>query len=121
MKVYIITIFLLVFATAYSFELQDSTKNKNQEQVKEKNKEQDRLQVQEQVQEKVKEQSRHKEGTGVKQKDGKKRMKDVFIDKDGDGIADTRQGGMSLNKLRKRARTGGHGSGGGNSPGYGGR
>ena len=51
-------------------------------------------------------------------------MKDVFIDKDGDGIADTRQGGMSLNKLRKRTRAGGHGSGGsgnGNGSGNGGK
>ena len=32
----------------------------------------------------------------------KTRGKDVFIDKDGDGICDNRQGGMSFNKLRKR-------------------
>jgi len=32
----------------------------------------------------------------------KTKGKDVFIDKDGDGICDTRQGGMSFNKLRKR-------------------
>lgn len=47
-----------------------------------------------------------------------KAKKDVFIDKDGDGISDTRQSGMSFNKMRKRMgsgktgpRTGGGGNG----------
>jgi len=31
-----------------------------------------------------------------------KRKKDVFIDKDGDGICDNRANGMSFEKLRKR-------------------
>ena len=57
-------------------------------------------------------------------KNGKKRGKDVFIDKDGDGIADTRAGGMSLEKIRKRTRagqgSGGHGGSGNGSSGSGG-
>ena len=51
-------------------------------------------------------------GDQLSGKIGKKRGKDVFIDKDGDGIADTRAGGMSLEKIRKRTRAGQKGSGG---------
>lgn len=54
------------------------------------------------------------------------KKKDVFIDKDGDGICDTRQSGMSFNKMRKRMGSGqkgpgkGHnGSGKGNQVGNG--
>ena len=44
--------------------------------------------------------------------------KDVFIDKDGDGICDTRQSGMSFHKLRKRqGKQGGDHGGGGNGNG----
>jgi hypothetical protein len=49
-----------------------------------------------------------------------KKNKDVFIDKDGDGISDTRAGGMGINKLRKRFRGGNHGSGSGGGNGNGG-
>ena len=51
-----------------------------------------------------------------------RKKKDVFIDKDGDGICDTRQGGMSFNKMRKRSGSGKNGPGGkgGNGSGYGG-
>ncbi len=35
-----------------------------------------------------------------------KKKKDVFIDKDGDGICDNRANGMSFEKFRKRYRTG---------------
>ena len=48
-----------------------------------------------------------------------KRKKDIFIDKDGDGISDTRVGGMSLNKLRKRVRSGRQGTGQSGSQGNG--
>lgn len=44
--------------------------------------------------------------------DNERRRKDVFIDKDGDGIADSRQSGMSFNKLRKRLGSGQKGPGG---------
>ncbi len=50
-----------------------------------------------------------------------RKKKDVFIDKDGDGICDTRQGGMSFNKMRKRMGAGKQGpeskKGGGNHNG----
>jgi hypothetical protein len=35
-----------------------------------------------------------------------KRKKDVFIDKDGDGICDNRANGMSFEKMRNRKRSG---------------
>ena len=41
--------------------------------------------------------------------DKSKKKKDVFIDKDGDGICDNRAEGMSFQKMRKRK----HGSDGG--------
>jgi hypothetical protein len=44
----------------------------------------------------------------------KKKKKDVFIDRDGDGICDERAEGMSFEKLRKRKRSGqGQGGSGG--------
>ncbi len=60
----------------------------------------------------IKDRNRLHSGDQFSGKDGKKRGKDVFIDKDGDGIADTRAGGMSLEKIRKRTRAGQQGSGG---------
>lgn len=92
-------------------ESQDSTQNQNREQKQ--------IQTQEQNQEKnqgdefqIRDRNRIHSGDQFSDKDGKKRGKDVFIDKDGDGIADTRAGGMSLDKIRKRIRAGQHGSGG---------
>ena len=41
-----------------------------------------------------------------------RKKKDVFIDKDGDGICDSRQSGMSFNKMRKRQGSGQKGPGG---------
>lgn len=97
-----------------------------------------RVQVQEQVQgdttlqdgEKVKErlQDQKMAGSRFGQPFGKmKRGKDVFIDKDGDGICDQRVNGMGFEQHRKRLKggkqgsSGGHGggsgSGGGNRPG----
>jgi len=62
----------------------------------------------------------------VKNQKLKLKGKDVFIDKDGDGICDTRQSGMSFNKLRKRhgtqagsGRHGGRQNGNNNSNGNG--
>ena len=110
MKTLLAAFVLLAFVNGYSLEIQDSTKNQDREQE----------QIKEQNQEQLREQNRHQENIGVKKEEGKKRMKDVFVDKDGDGIADTRAGGMSLNKLRKRTRAGSKGSG-GNGPGEGGK
>jgi hypothetical protein len=111
---------LLVFGSfsfAFASALQDSSQNQNREQKQ--------IQVQEQNQQKnqgedtqIRDRNRLHSGDQFSGKDGKKRGKDVFIDKDGDGIADTRVGGMSLNKIRKRTRSGKQGGGqGGNGGG----
>ena len=104
------------FGIVYASTLQDSTQNQNQEQK----------QIQEQNQQKnqgnesqIRDRNRLHSGDPFSNKDGKKRGKDVFIDKDGDGIADTRAGGMSLEKIRKRTRAG-QGSGGNGGKGSGG-
>ena len=106
------------FSFAYANVLQDSTQNQNREQVQK--------QIQEQNQQKnkgeesqIKNRNQLHKGEQFSGKGGKKRGKDVFIDKDGDGIADTRAGGMSLEKIRKRTRAGkkGNGSGSGSNGG----
>jgi hypothetical protein len=106
------------FSFAYANALQDSTQNQNREQVQK--------QIQEQNQQKnkgeesqIKNRNQLHKGEQFSGKGGKKRGKDVFIDKDGDGIADTRAGGMSLEKIRKRTRAGkkGNGSGSGGNGG----
>jgi len=97
------------FSIAIASSLQDSSQNQNKEQK----------QIQEQNQQKnqgeddqIKSRNRVHSGNEIPDNGGKKRGKDVFIDKDGDGIADTRAGGMSLEKIRKRTRAGQQGSGG---------
>ncbi len=73
---------------------------------------------------KVRTQKKETVKTEVKQKaqqqetvTSRKRNKDVFIDKDGDGICDQRVKGLLFEKLRKRHRAGqnggGHNGGGG--------
>ncbi len=107
----ILTILIFgLFSFVYANTLQDSTQNQNREQ--------EQKQIQEQNQQKnqgedtqIRDRNRLHSGDQFSGKDGKKRGKDVFIDKDGDGIADTRAGGMSLEKIRKRTRAG-KGSGG---------
>jgi len=97
------------FSFAFASSLQDSSQNQNREQK----------QIQEQNQQKnqgeddqIKNKNKVHSGNEIPETGGKKRGKDVFIDKDGDGIADTRAGGMSLEKIRKRTRAGQQGSGG---------
>ncbi|MGB5287420.1 MAG: hypothetical protein WBQ32_12300 [Ignavibacteriaceae bacterium] len=119
----LLTIFLFgSFSIAFASSLQDSTQNQNREQ--------EQKQIQEQNQQKnqgedtqIRDRNRLHSGDQFSGKDGKKRGKDVFIDKDGDGIADTRAGGMSLEKIRKRTRagqgSGGHGGGSNGSNGSG--
>ncbi len=117
----ILTILLFAsFSLAFANEMQDSTQNQNREQ--------EQLQVQEQNQEQnqgendqIRNRNRIHTDNQFPDGTGKKRGKDVFIDKDGDGIADTRAGGMSLHKIRKRTKSGSQGSGGhGGSGGSGG-
>ena len=111
----IITIVFLSAGLIYSQTISDSTqmRNKNQEKEKIQNQKPEMKQVQEQTGPKL-----NPEGE-VKQT---RKKKDVFIDKDGDGICDTRQGGMSFNKMRKRSGSGKNGPGGkgGSGNGYGG-
>jgi hypothetical protein len=105
------------FSFAFAMEMQDSTQNQNREKEK--------IQTQEQNQQKnqgdefqIRDRNKIHSGDQFPGKNGNKRGKDVFIDKDGDGIADTRAGGMSLNKIRKRTRSGqGSGGQGGNGSG----
>jgi hypothetical protein len=117
------TILTLLFFGSLSFTfasgLQDSTQNQNREQ--------EQKQIQEQNQQKnqgedtqIRDRNRLHSGNEFPDNGGKKKRKDVFIDKDGDGIADTRAGGMSLNKIRKRTRSGNKGSGGQGGNGNGG-
>ena len=91
------------------------------------------MQEREQLQSQEREMKTAQEQIGPKENlsaDGnsKRKQKDVFIDKDGDGICDTRQSGMSFNQMRKRMGSGqkgpgngqhGNGSGNGNQNGNG--
>ena len=117
------TILIILFFGSLGFALaaspQDSTRNQNREQ--------EQKQIQEQNQQKnqgdeiqIRDRNRLHSGEMLSGKEGKKKGKDVFVDKDGDGIADTRAGGMSLEKIRKRTRAGKKGSGGHDSKGSGG-
>jgi hypothetical protein len=100
----IITIVLLSAALVYTQTISDSaqTRNKNQEKEKTQNQNSEIKQIQDQTGPK-----QNAEGE-VKQN---RKNKDVFIDKDGDGICDTRQSGMSFNKMRKRLGAGKQGPG----------
>jgi len=111
MKTIIITILLsaaLVYGQTISDSTQSKKKSQEQEQILKKNQEKDKTQNQigpnENPQSDVKE---------------NRKKKDIFIDKDGDGICDSRQSGMSFNKMRKRTGSGqkgpnGSGGSGGN-------
>ena len=112
---------LLIFGSinfAFAMELQDSIQNQNREQKQIQNQEQNQ-QKNQGDENQIRDGNKIHSGDQFSGKYGNKRGKDVFIDKDGDGIADTRAGGMSLEKIRKRTRSGQQGSGGhgGNGPG----
>lgn len=81
-------------------------------QVKQKNQERNQIKTQEQEKNTIQNQIGPKENPQGSAKVERKR-KDVFIDKDGDGICDTRQSGMSFNKMRKRMGAGQKGPGNG--------
>ncbi|MCU0364934.1 MAG: hypothetical protein MUE93_04600 [Ignavibacteriaceae bacterium] len=111
MKTLLTLLFFGSFGCAFGMEMQDSTQNHNREKKQ--------IQTQEQNQQKnqgdenqIRDRNKIHSGEQFSGKNGNKRGKDVFIDKDGDGIADTRAGGMSLEKIRKRTRAGQQGSGG---------
>lgn len=113
----IITIVLLSAGLIYSQTISDSTQLRNKNQEKEK------IQKQNSEIKQIQDQKGPKQNSEGELKQNRKK-KDVFIDKDGDGICDTRQGGMSFNKMRKRSGSGKNGPGGkggsGNGNGYGG-
>lgn len=101
----IIIIVLLSAGLIYSQTISDST------QTKKKNQERDQVQNQNPEMKKNQEEigPRGNPKTDVKEN---RKKKDVFIDKDGDGICDSRQSGMSFNKMRKRSGNGKNGPGG---------
>ena len=103
MKTTIITIVFfssLIFAQPISDSTQTRTRSQEREQIQ--NQKQEINSVQEQI--------GPKENAGSEGKENRKR-KDVFIDKDGDGICDSRQSGMSFNQMRKRMGSGQKGPG----------
>jgi hypothetical protein len=101
----ILSIVLLSAGLIYSQTISDSTqiKNKNQEREQIQNQNSETSTNQEQIGPKNNPQTEVKEN---------RKKKDVFIDKDGDGICDSRQSGMSFNKMRKRQGSGQKGPGG---------
>ena len=103
----IITIVFLSVGLLYSQTISDSS------QIKNRNQEQEKVQIQNQDQKKNQNQNQigPKENPQGEVKQDRKK-KDVFIDKDGDGICDSRQSGMSFNKMRKRQGSGQKGPGG---------
>lgn len=103
----IITILLLSVGLIYSQTISDSS------QIKNRNKEQEKVQIQNQDQQKN--QNQNQIGPKQNPQDNanvERKGKVVFIDKDGDGICDSRQSGMSFNKMRKRQGSGQKGPGG---------
>jgi len=110
----IITIVLLSVGLIYSQTISDST------QTRKRNQEREQVQNQNPEMKKNQEQIGPKGNPQTELKENRKKQ-DVFIDKDGDGICDSRQSGMSFNKMRKRQGSGQKGPGGpGGSGGSGG-
>lgn len=113
----LLIIFFIISGLAFAQTSPDSVRNK------EMNREQNQIQIQQ------KETNRIQERVGSKEnpEDGKninRPKMDVFIDKDGDGICDNRQSGLSFNKMRNRKGSGSqkgpggpHGSGSGSGSG----
>ncbi len=121
MKTIILTfIILITFSLSHAQSLPDSNrvklKDKNKVQVKEQVQGDTTFQNGEKVQQRLMEQNRT--GNKFGKPFGKfKKGKDVFIDKDGDGICDQRVNGMGFDKHRKRfkGQQGGKGHGGNGS------
>jgi len=119
MKTIILTIIILSASLVYGQTISDSTQSKK------KSQEQEQILKENQEKSKTQNQIGPKENPQSDVKENRKK-KDVFIDKDGDGICDSRQSGMSFNKMRKRTGSGqkgpngSGGSGGGSGNGQGG-
>ena len=116
MKTILNMCFILLFGLSTALAQTDTTKIKNKEENREQIKEETNLKNQS---EEDGLQNRIMNELNPNEKGKGKRKKDIFIDKDGDGISDTRVGGMSLNKLRKRVRSGRQGTGQSGSQGNG--
>ncbi len=101
----LITLIVISAGLAFSQTITDSSQIRKENQVREQSKfqNQEMKQIQEQVGPK---------DNPKAQVNNERKRKDVFIDKDGDGICDSRQSGMSFNKLRKRLGSGQKGPGG---------
>lgn len=96
----LISILVFLFAgIIFSQSVPDST------QIKKENQKEEQIKNQKTELQEVQKQTGPKENQMGKGKLDRKR-KDVFIDKDGDGICDSRQSGMSFNKVRKRIGSG---------------
>lgn len=114
----IIIIIIISAASVYSQKSSDSTQSKN------KNKGQEQILKDNEEKSKAENQIGPNESPQSNVKENQKK-KDIFIDKDGDGICDSRQSGMSFNKMRKRQGSGQKGpsgpgkSGNGNNDGGG--
>ena len=94
-KILLIILFFAIAFSINSLAQSDSSKVKNEEKGKEKKVEKSEDQI-------------------MPSFDKSKKKKDVFIDKDGDGICDNRAEGMSFQKMRKRkqgSEGGRHGGG----------
>lgn len=112
MKTFIITILLVAAGLTFAQTSSDTVKNKEMNQE----------QIQTQVQQKEMNRAQERIGSKENPEDGKNLNRpkmDVFIDKDGDGICDSRQSGMSFNKIRNR-KGGSNQKGPGGPQGYGG-
>lgn len=109
----IITIVILSAGLVYNQTISDTTQTKqsNQERVKVQTQNQEKNNIQNQIGPKGNPETDVKEN---------RKRKDVFVDKDGDGICDSRQSGMSFNKMRKRMGSGQKGPGGPGGNGNGG-
>ena len=107
-------IILLIFFTGIIY-----AQSVDSSQIKKEKQEQNQFKNQNQQKDQNKDQIGPKENPQGKGKIEHKR-KDVFIDKDGDGICDNRQSGMSFNKMRKRMGAGKKGPGGSGGNGSGG-
>jgi len=119
MKTKLTLILLFSFGVNFASSVQDSTQNQIREQKRIQKQQQQKNQDED---DQIKNQNDNRTGNESFSSEGKNKGKDVFIDKDGDGIADTRAGGMSFQKLRKRTRHGQQGgSGRGGNEGSGGK
>jgi hypothetical protein len=121
MKTLIIISSFLIAGFITNIRAQDTSRIKPKEKNETKVKTETKGDTSFQSGQKTKEQLQEKERKNIGNKSGQpfgkmKRKKDVFIDKDGDGICDPRVNGMGFDHLRKRHRThqGGSGDGRGN-------